>query len=153
MVRKIGYRQVFKGHITLLHAVDTIRRIREDDKLDWDDVPKIMSFFAGEAMLWGPDFLDWKKAPMKPLYIIDAMIIGGGIASYVIGGEEGVYNYVDLITGEVTPAEYYEVVGPVVATVVTKEITRLESFANFFWYIAERQLKRTGFNPDYPFMI
>lgn len=150
---RVGYRRLIKGHITVFHAADTIRRIREDDKLDWNDLPKIVSFLAGEAMLWGPDFLDWKKAPLKPLYIIDGLIILGGVVSYAIGGEEGVYNYLDLITGDVSPAKFYDVVAPAVSTAVSKEITRIKSFKDFLWYIAERQLKRTGFNPNYPFMI
>lgn len=150
---KVGYRRAIKGHITLLHAVDTIRRIREDKKYGWDDVPKVVSFVIGEALLWGPDLLDWKKASLKPLYIIDGLIIAGGIVSYGIGGEQGVYDFVDVITGEVTPAKYYSVVVPQVKKKITREVTRLEAFTNFLGYIVERQLKRSGFRtgPYSPF--
>jgi len=121
-VARLGYRRYLKGHVTLLHAVDTIRRIRADDKLDWDDAPRIASFIAGEAIMWGGDLLDWRKAPMKPLYIIDALIISGGIVSYAIAGEEGVYDFVDLISGEVSPAEWADVVVPAIQSEVTEPI-------------------------------
>ena len=119
---RLGYRRFLKGHLTVLHAVDTIRRIRADDKLDWDDAPRIGSFIAGEAIMWGSDLLDWRKAPMKPLYIIDAAIITGGVVSYAIAGEEGVYDYVDLISGEVSPTEFAEVVIPAIQSEVTEPI-------------------------------
>jgi len=121
-MKRVGYRRFIKGHVTLLHGIDTIRRIRADDKLDWDDAPRIGSFIAGEAIMWGGDFLDWRKAPMKPLYIIDAAIIVGGVVSYGIAGEEGVYDYVDVITGEVTPSEYIDVVVPAIQSEVTEPI-------------------------------
>jgi len=121
-VARLGYRRYLKGHVTLLHAVDTIRRIRADDKLDWDDAPRIASFIAGEAIMWGGDILDWRKAPMKPLYIIDALIISGGIVSYAIAGEEGVYDFVDLISGEVSAAEWADVVVPAIQSEVTEPI-------------------------------
>lgn len=106
------FSQHFKALGTLVHGIYTIDKIYEDDKLDWDDTPAIMSFIAGQTLIWGGDFLDWRKVHKKPLYIIEAAVLAGGIASYAIGGREGLVSYTDILTGKVTPKDWYDVVAP-----------------------------------------
>jgi len=107
--------QHFKGGATLIHALYTLDEVYADDKVDWDDAGTIASFIAWEAVLWGSDFLEWRQIHKKPLYVIEAAIIAGGVISYGIGGREGLMDYVDVMTGEVGPAEWYEVVAPAVS--------------------------------------
>jgi len=118
----VTYAQHFKGGATLIHALYTIDEVYEDEKVDWDDAGTIASFIAWEAVLWGTDFLEWREIHKKPLYIIEAAIIAGGFISYGIGGREGLMNYVDLMTGKVTPKEWLEVVGPAIQSEVTEPI-------------------------------
>lgn len=106
------YAQHFKAGATLVHALYTIDEVYADDKVDWDDAGTIASFIAWEAVLWGTDLLEWRNIHKKPLYIIEAAIIAGGVVSYAIAGREGLMNYADLMTGKVSPGEYYEVVAP-----------------------------------------
>jgi len=106
------FSQHFKAVGTLVHGIYTIDKIYEDDKLDWDDTPAIMSFIGGQILIWGGDFLDWRKIHKKPLYVIEAAVLAGGIASYAIGGREGLVAYTDILTGKVTPKDWYEVVAP-----------------------------------------
>jgi len=155
----------FKAGTTLVHAIYTIDRIYEDDKLDWDDTPAIMSFIAGEALMWGSDFLDWKQVSKKPLYAIEAALLLGGVVSYAIGGREGLVTYTNIITFKISPKEWYKVVAPAVkkefiehvALPLAKEVHKkegeIEMLANLIWHAVERQLKRTGFNPKYPYII
>jgi len=104
----VTYAQHFKGGATLIHALYTIDEVYADEKVDWDDAGTIASFIAWEAVLWGTDFLEWRKIHKKPLYIIEAAIIAGGVISYGIAGREGLMNYVDLMTGKVSPMEFAE---------------------------------------------
>jgi len=159
------FAQHFKAGVTLTHTVYTIDRIFEDDKLDWDDTPTIMAFVAGEAVMWGGDFLDWRKAGKKPLYVIEAAVLLGGVASYAIGGREGLVTYTDIVTGKIGPGQWYDVVAPEVKKKFIKHVAQplarekmkkereLKLLGNFIWHTAERQLKRTGFNPRYPYII
>jgi len=110
----VTYAQHFKGGATLIHALYTIDEVYADEKVDWDDAGTIASFIAWEAVLWGTDFLEWRKIHKKPLYIIEAAIIAGGVISYGIAGREGLMNYVDLMTGKVSPMEWYDVVAPAI---------------------------------------
>lgn len=154
------YTQHFKGIGTLVHVVYTIDRIYEDDKLDWDDTPTIMAFIGGEALIWGGDFLDWKNVGKKPLYIIEGAILLGGIASYAIGGREGLVTYTDILTGKIGPGKWYRTVAPEVKKAFIKHVaqpiaieiqekeTELQMLAKMVWNIVERHLKRIGFaNP------
>jgi len=108
------FAQHFKAGVTLAHAVYTIDQIYEDDKLDWDDAPAIGAFIGGELLLWGADLLEWRNVGKKPLYIIEGAILTGGAVSYAIGGRSGLVAYTDVVTGKVSPAEWYDVVAPAV---------------------------------------
>jgi len=159
------FSQHLKAGATLVHAIYTIDKIYEDDKLDWDDTPIIMTFIAGEAMMWGGDFLDWRKAGKKPLYAIEGALLLGGVASYAIGGREGLVTYTDIVTGKIGPGQWYDVVAPEVkkkffkhvalplSIELNKKEAEIKMLANLVWHVVERQLKRTGFNPRYPYMI
>jgi len=159
------FSQHFKAGATLVHALYTIDEIYADDKLDWDDTPTMMVFIAGEAMMWGGDFLDWRKASKKPLYVIEAALLLGGVASYAIGGREGLVTYTDIVTGKIGPGQWYNVVAPEVkkkflkhvaqplAREIHKKEAEVEMLANMVWHVVERQLKRTGFHLRYPYII
>ncbi len=147
------YTQHFKAFATLTHVIYTVDKIYEDDKLDWDDTPTIMAFIGGEIVIWGADFLDWRKVSKKPLYVIEAAILAGGVASFAIGGREGLVGYTDILTGKVSPAKWYETVAPEVEKVVRRKVDQLKLFGNMLWFAAERQLERTGFDLKYPYII
>jgi len=116
------YAQHFKAGATLIHALYTIDEVYADDKVDWDDASTIASFVAWEAVFWGSDFLEWRNIHKKPLYIIEAAIIAGGVISYGIAGREGLMDYTDFMTGKVGPKEYYDVVAPEVKRVVKERV-------------------------------
>jgi len=125
----VTYAQHFKGGATLIHALYTIDEVYADEKVDWDDAGTIASFIAWEAVLWGTDFLEWRKIHKKPLYIIEAAIIAGGIISYGIAGREGLMNYTDLMTGKVTPVEFYDVVAPAIKKKAGELQTKSDEFS------------------------
>jgi len=157
--------QHFKALGTLVHAVYAIDKIYEDGKLDWDDTPTIMTFIGGQALVWGGDLLDWRKVGKKPLYIIEAAILVGGVVSYAIGGREGLVTYTDVLTGKVGPGEWYRVVEPAVKGKFLEHIfipllgemqekeREMSLLGGLMWHVIERQLKRTGFDPKYPYII
>jgi len=147
------FTQHFKAAGTLVHLIYTIDKILEDDKLDWDDTPTIMVFIGGEVVMWGGDFLDWRQVSKKPLYVIEAAILLGGVASLAIGGREGLVAYTDIWTGKVGPKEWYQTVAPEVEKVLLRKKGQLELFGRFLWRMAERQLERTGFSQDQPYII
>lgn len=147
------YTQHFKALGTLAHTIYTIDKIYEDDKLDWDDTPTIMAFIGGEIIIWGGDFLDWKKIHKKPLYIIEGAILAGGLASLAIGGRKGLVAYTDILTLKVGPKEWYQTVAPQVEKVLLRKQSQLELFGRFLWRMAERQFERTGFSQEQPYII
>jgi len=117
------FSQHFKAVGTLVHGIYTIDKIYEDDKLDWDDAPTIATFIGGQILVWGGDFLDWRKIHKKPLYIIEAAVLAGGVASYAIGGREGLVAYTDILTGKIGPKDWYDVVAPEVKREAEEAVT------------------------------
>jgi len=94
----LSYQKHQKIWVTVGGAIATWEIISDDDKLTWSDAPAIGTFIGGAAFLWATDFLEWKNFSKKPLYILEAAIVAGGIASYAIGGKEGLFTYKDFIT-------------------------------------------------------
>jgi len=109
-----------KGFATLAFMVETHKQIYADDKLTWSDAPHVIKFGGAMTVLWGSEFLEWKSVSKKPLYILEAIVVAGGVASYAIAGEEGLYDYTDFITGDVSPQEYYDVVMPAIQETITE---------------------------------
>jgi len=87
--------------LTVGGAIKTWEIIAEDDKLTWSDAPAIGTFIGGTALLWAADFFEWRNFSKKPLFALEAAIVVGGIASYAIGGKEGLFMYKDFITDPV----------------------------------------------------
>jgi hypothetical protein len=94
----LSFQKHQKIWLTVGGAIATWEIISADDKLTWSDAPAIGTFVGGTAFLWATDFLEWKNFSKKPLYILEAAIVTGGIASYAIGGKEGLFTYKDFIT-------------------------------------------------------
>jgi len=97
----LSFQKHQKIWLTVGGAVATWEIISADDELTWSDAPAIGTFIGGTAFLWATDFLEWKNFSKKPLYILEAAIVAGGIASYAIGGKEGLFTYKDFITDPV----------------------------------------------------
>lgn len=87
--------------LTVGGTIKTWEIIAEDDKLTWSDAPAIGTFIGGTTLLWATDFLEWRNFSKKPLFILEAAIVVGGVASYAIGGKEGLFMYKDFITDPV----------------------------------------------------
>lgn len=72
--------------------------IMDDDELTWKDAPETVAFGAGLAWVW------WDVAAMAvtvnttPLVALEAAIVTGAVASFAIGGVEGVETYADYIS-------------------------------------------------------
>jgi len=49
--------------------------------------------------------------------------------------------------------EYYDVVAPPVKKKVTTKARQIEMLGSMAWHVAERQLRRTGYNLRYPYII
>jgi len=125
------FAQHFKAGATLVHAIYTIDKIYEDDKLDWDDAPAIGRFIGGELLMWGGDILEWRNVGKKPLYIIEAAILAGGVASYAIAGRSGLVSYTEFVTEpkHYTPSGLGSSIAKSVETIyehkIEKPLTRL----------------------------
>jgi len=136
------FSQHFKAVGTLVHTIYVIDKIYEDDELNWDDAPTIATFIAGELLIWGGDILDWRKVGKKPLYIIEAAILIGGVTSYAIGGREGLVAYTDVLTGQVGPGEWYDVVAPEVKKELKEKKTQMLGVVSLVYNMGVRELER-----------
>jgi len=74
---------------------------RDDEKITWGDYPELAMGTGGIFLLWAPEVLTIAAVSTTPLVILEAAVVTGAVASYAIGGEEGLNTYVDYITDPV----------------------------------------------------
>jgi len=68
---------------------------RDDRKFTAEDIDETLFLLAYNAWVWkGPVML----AAVPGLAIVEGVVVTGAVASYAIGGVEGVENYIDFIT-------------------------------------------------------
>jgi hypothetical protein len=71
---------------------------RDDREITWDDWPELVGGTVAMGVLWAPEILTIAGASTTPLVVVEVAVVVGAIASYGIGGVEGVENYIDFIT-------------------------------------------------------
>jgi len=74
---------------------------RDDRKLTAEDIDETLLALGLLGLIWAPQIIVGVSVSTTPLLVIEAAIVTGAIASYAIGGVEGVETYVDFITDPV----------------------------------------------------
>jgi len=74
----------------------------EDEKFTVEDIDETIYAVAALAFIWKGEMM---LAAIPGINIVEGIVVGGAVASYAIGGMEGVENYIDFIT---SPKKYYE---------------------------------------------
>jgi hypothetical protein len=124
----------------------------DDRKLTTEDIDETLLAAAGLALIWRGDFL---LARIPGLPIVEGIVIAGGVASYAIGGTEGVLNYVDFITDKdewlslgipttleySLPIIYDEVIEPEIVDPIVSKINQGVDFAEFLYNVGEKKTK------------
>jgi len=100
---------------------------RDDEKITWEDFPELAVGTGGIFLLWAPEVLTIAAVSTTPLVILEAAVVTGAVASFVIGGEEGLNTYVDYITD---PVDMIQDPGKRAALISASDITL--SLANPF---------------------
>jgi len=71
---------------------------RDDREITWEDAPELGLGALSLGILWAPEVLTIAAVSTTPLVVIEGVVVAGAVASYAIGGVEGVENYIDFIT-------------------------------------------------------
>lgn len=116
----------------------------EDEKLTREDADEI--FWATLALGWVWSDVALMGVSTAALAPVAGVIVLGGVASYGIGGKSGFDDYVSVMTGDVSPEEYYDIVAPAIeseiiepiVTDIEEKITIIEEVLG----MAYRSLKR-----------
>jgi len=74
---------------------------RDDEKITIEDFPELTVGFGRLGWLWLPEALTIAAVSTTPIVILEAAVVTGAVASFAIGGEEGLNKYVDYITDPV----------------------------------------------------
>jgi len=75
---------------------------QDDREFTVEDIDETLYAVAALGFIWKGNIM---LAAVPGLAIVEGIVIVGGVASFAIGGVEGVENYIDFIT---TPSKYYE---------------------------------------------
>ena len=75
---------------------------QDDRKFTVEDIDETLYAVAALGFIWRGNIM---LAAVPGLAIVEGIVIAGGVASFAIGGVEGVENYIDFIT---TPSKYKE---------------------------------------------
>jgi len=67
----------------------------EDEKFTVEDIDETLYAVAALAWIWKGEMM---LAAIPGINIVEGIVVGGAVASYAIGGMEGVENYIDFIT-------------------------------------------------------
>jgi hypothetical protein len=92
----------------------------EDEKLTREDADEI--FWAALALGWVWSDVALMGVSTTALAPVAGVIVLGGVASYGIGGKSGFDDYVSVMTGDVSPEEYYDVVSTAIESEVIEPI-------------------------------
>jgi hypothetical protein len=110
---------------------------RDDRKITWEDLDETVLAAGGLAWVWWEEAAIIAAAPLLPT-ITTALFVGAGIST-IIGGEEGLYDYIDFIesgpTGWVEKTE--EVIIPAITETVTETIDDAVMWGEFLVRTAE----------------
>jgi len=68
---------------------------QDDQKFTWEDIDETLLAVGALALIWKGDLI---LAAIPGINIIEGVVVAGAVASYAIGGTEGVENYFDFIT-------------------------------------------------------
>lgn len=89
----------------------------------FEDAGSIIQFGGTIYILWVPPVIQASVAarvglmllPLSvPAAVITSVVTAGGIASTIVDPEDGLDNYIDFMTGKVSPKEWNDVVLPAV---------------------------------------
>ena len=72
--------------------------LQDDDELTWRDTPETLVLGLQLGLIWSPQIALAIGMSATPLNIVEGAVLTGAIASYAIGGVEGVETYVDYIS-------------------------------------------------------
>jgi len=76
----------------------------DDDELTWGDTPETLILAMRLGLIWSPQIalaIPAAAALSTPLAVAEGAFVVGAVASYAIGGLEGVETYVDYISDPV----------------------------------------------------
>jgi len=68
----------------------------DDDELTWRDAPETAVLGMQLGLIWSPQIALAIGMSSTPLNIVEGAVIAGAVASFAIGGVEGVETYVDF---------------------------------------------------------
>ena len=93
--------------------------MRDDGKITIEDIDETALAAGGLAFIWKGNVI---LAKVPGLIVVESIVVGGAVASFMIDGTEGVDNYVDFISEptewisttkeETLPIIYEEVIAP-----------------------------------------
>ena len=113
--------------------------IRDDDELTWEDLDETIILGLSLAFIWRGNVI---LATIPGLPIVEGVVVTGAVASYAIGGTEGVGNYFDFIT---EPTKMPERIAFTAETIYEHKIeSHVEegiSFGNFLYRVGEKKLE------------
>jgi len=67
----------------------------DDRKFTVEDIDETLWAVAGLALIWKGDII---LAAVPGINIVEGIVVAGGVASFAIGGVEGVEDYIDFLT-------------------------------------------------------
>ena len=95
------------------------KALRDDGKLTIEDIDETAWAVGGIAFIWKGNVI---LAKVPGLIVVESIVVGGAVASFMIDGTEGVDNYVEFISEptewitktkeETLPIIYEEVIAP-----------------------------------------
>jgi len=104
---------------------------RDDRKFTAEDIDETAFLLAYNAWVWkGPAML----AAVPGVAIVEGVVVAGAVASYAIGGVEGVENYIDFITEPTKMPERIAFTADVIYEEVIKEPLVAASVAYVGWW-------------------
>lgn len=80
---------------------------QDDKKLTFEDLDETAKAVVALGFIWGGNKL---LANLPAIKVVEGLVLSGAVVSFAIAGEKGFDDYVDFMTGEVSPKEFGEVV-------------------------------------------
>ena len=113
--------------------------IADDDELTWEDLDETVLLALSLAFIWKGNVILGKVPGILPA---EGIIVTGAVASYAIGGTEGVSNYMDFIS---EPTKMPERIAFTAETIYEHKIeSHVEegiSFGKFLYRVGEKKLE------------
>lgn len=132
-----------------LIAASAIYEIKKDEKFTLGDVWTLTGAAVSIGAIWYPEIRVAAATAAAPYAVpagaaVAVPVAAGLVTSAIVGGEEGVKDYYEFMTGEVSYDQWKEVVVPAIEQEVMKPIADAGMGA-LDWILieGEKQLKRT----------